>query len=110
FLPSNTACLAAANVPECHIEFPRLGPMLIPDNTTWIWFFRCVPNATQSAGVPFTRYASIFSLNSTGDFLQDNGLEWVTAWPIDDCSTSGATTITSPNLEAIVANALIPGL
>src|SRR5215813_6198537 len=32
--PSRTACLAAANVPECHIAFPRLLPRLIPDSTT----------------------------------------------------------------------------
>ncbi|MNY44470.1 hypothetical protein D3C86_1795010 [compost metagenome] len=33
FIPNKTACFAAANVPECHIELPKLGPMLIPDNT-----------------------------------------------------------------------------
>src|SRR5690606_29920197 len=66
--PNSTACLAAANVPECHIEFPRLGPILIPDETTSTFFHRCIPIATQSAGVPFTRWASI-SGNSIGDFL-----------------------------------------
>jgi low affinity Fe/Cu permease len=55
FIPSNTACLAAARVPECHIELPRFSPILMPLSTTSVLAHRCVPRATQSAGVPFTR-------------------------------------------------------
>ena len=57
-IPMSAACLAAASVPEYQIAFPRLLPRLIPDNTNSApsqWY---APRATQSAGVPLTRYAS----------------------------------------------------
>src|SRR5436190_21946426 len=41
FIPNKTACLAAANVPECHIELPRLYPMFIPDNTISVFVYKC---------------------------------------------------------------------
>ena len=31
--PSKVACFAAATVPECHIEFPKLVPRFMPDST-----------------------------------------------------------------------------
>jgi hypothetical protein len=58
--PSKTACFAAANVPECQTPVPRFGPRLIPDKTQSTLSQRCTPRATQSAGVPLTRYASKF--------------------------------------------------
>ena len=56
--PSSAACFAAASVPECQIELPRLKPRLQPDSTRSTLPHRCAPSDTQSAGVPFTRYAS----------------------------------------------------
>jgi hypothetical protein len=44
--------------PECHIEFPRLLPRLMPESTRSTFCHTWAPNATQSAGVLFTRYAS----------------------------------------------------
>jgi hypothetical protein len=59
--------------------------------------------------VPFTRKAGMPS-NFIGELFIDKGLECVTACPIEDCSTSGATTVTSPNFKATLANAAMPGL
>ena len=56
--PSSAACFAAARVPECHIELPRLRPRLIPESTRSTCSQLLAPSATRSAGVPFTRYAS----------------------------------------------------
>ena len=56
--PSSAACLAAASVPECQIELPRLKPRLQPDSTRSTLPHWYAPSATQSAGVPLTRYAS----------------------------------------------------
>src|SRR6202011_4207307 len=59
-VPNKTACLAAARVPECQVEFPRLEPRLIPERTRSAPPQRCSPKATQSEGVPLTRKASKF--------------------------------------------------
>jgi hypothetical protein len=53
--PRRKPCLAAATVPECQISFPRLLPRLTPERTRSTGPRRCIPKATQSAGVPRTR-------------------------------------------------------
>jgi hypothetical protein len=107
-IPSSTACFAAASVPECQVELPRFRPRLIPERTTSTRSHWLMPSATQSAGVPLTRYASTSSKMCVG--RKRTGREAVIACPADDCSTSGATTRTSPNLVALRASAAIPGL
>ena len=57
---------AAATVPECHAPWPRFVPRLMPDSTTSTLSHWNMPSATQSAGVPSTRYASI-SMGSSVD-------------------------------------------
>ena len=42
--------------------------------------------------------------------LYERGRDAVIAWPIDERSTSGATTRTLPNSEATAASTAIPGL
>jgi hypothetical protein len=65
-MPSSAACFAAASVPECQVAFPRFGPRLIPERTTSTFSHMKTPSATQSAGVPFTRYASMSSKIAVG--------------------------------------------
>jgi len=79
----------------------------MPDSTTSTRSHRCVPSATQSEGVPFTRHASN---PATAAGRHDSGREAVIACPIEDCSTSGATMRTCPNADAQRASATRPGL
>ena len=105
--PSSAACFAPASVPECQIELPRLKPRLQPDSTRSTFPHLKAPSETQSAGVPFTRYASGPTMRVARN---ESGRLAVIAWPIDDCSTLGATIRTVPNADATSASAAMPGL